>query len=155
MSFLKKPFKKLKEIGTPASSNNTSTESVPSKTEGVDTALQNGYQKEETKTAPSSAKANGTTTPDASVRRRTSIEDKQRRSLDRERQKAETKYRQSLARIESEKFMNEGPPELTKLYRPYSMNMSKRWNHETRVLFKDLDLNSKCYSNVWASAKFF
>ena len=63
--------------------------------------------------------------------------------MDKERSKVEAKKRQSMRRIESEAFMRDAPPELTKLYKPFSMNMSKRWNHENRVLFKDLDFASK------------
>jgi aspartyl-tRNA synthetase len=70
-------------------------------------------------------------------------EEKFRRSMEKEQKKAEAKKRHTLARIESENFMREGPPDLTKLYRPYSMNMSKNWNHEHRVLFKEIDFPSK------------
>lgn len=70
-------------------------------------------------------------------------QEKVRRSMDKERVKAEAKKRATLARIESENFMKEGPPDLTKLYRPYSMNMSKNWNHEHRMLFKEIDFASK------------
>lgn len=63
--------------------------------------------------------------------------------MDKERLKAEEKKRLTLARIESENFMKHGPPDLTKLYRPYSMNMSKNWNHENRILFKEIDFESK------------
>jgi hypothetical protein len=62
--------------------------------------------------------------------------------MDKERGKIEEKKRQQLARIESARFMEEGPPELTKLYRPFSMNMSKRWDHDPRLLFKDLNFES-------------
>lgn len=73
--------------------------------------------------------------------------------MDKERVKAEHKKRESMARIEDEKFLTEGPPELTKLYRPYSMNMSKRWNHENRVLFKDLDLTSEGLQSLGSSPR--
>lgn len=141
MSFLKKPFRKLKEINTSSNNNSTnnSTDSdsnsniVPSKTEGFGTPTQNGS---------STTPPNGTRTPIENKRQSREIiqADRIRRSIDKERVKAEHKKRESMARIEDEKFLTEGPPELTKLYRPYSMNMSKRWNHENRVLFKDLDL---------------
>jgi hypothetical protein len=130
MSFLKKPFKKLKEINT--SSNNSTDSDTPDKNSGINTPVLNG---------------NGSSTPTNGENKRQSREiiqaDKIRRSMDKERLKAETKKRESMARIEDEKFIQEGPPELTKLYRPYSMNMSNRWNHENRILFKDLDLLSK------------
>ncbi len=64
--------------------------------------------------------------------------------MDKERVKIENKKREIMAKIEDERFIKEGPPELTKLYRPYSMNMSKRWNHENRILFKDVDWESMC-----------
>lgn len=63
--------------------------------------------------------------------------------MDKERLKVEQKKRQQLARIASENFMREGPEEVTSLYRPFSMNMSKRWNHENRQLFKELDFEKK------------
>lgn len=128
MSFLKKPFKKLKEINT--SSNNSTDSDTPSKSEGISTPVLNG---------------SGTSTPNGDKRQSRDIieADRIRRSVDKERIKTENKKRQSMARIEDEKFIQEGPPELTKLYRPYSMNMSKRWNHENRILFKDLDLLSE------------
>ena len=63
--------------------------------------------------------------------------------MDRERVKAEAKKRETMARIEDERFLQEGPPALTKLYRPYSMNQSKRWTHEDRLLFKNLDWESE------------
>jgi hypothetical protein len=76
-----------------------------------------------------------------------------RRSMDKERVKAENKKRQSMARIEDERFLQVGPPDLTKLYRPYSMNMSKRWTREHRVLFKELDFASKLEEN-WCKIEF-
>jgi len=48
-----------------------------------------------------------------------------------------------MARIEDEQFLQHGPPALTKLYKPFSMNMSKRWDQEKRILFKELDFESK------------
>jgi aspartyl-tRNA synthetase len=171
MSFLKKPFQKLKEINNVNSSNNTSTDSAPSKTEGISSSplngailngkIPNGLVSNGTAsngsatpndtlsiaTALSSVKAkangSGTSTPQRSDSRRQSREildlEKKRRSIDKERAKAETRKRESLARIEDERFLQEGPPALTKLYRPYSMNMSKRWNTDDRILFKNVN----------------
>ena len=62
--------------------------------------------------------------------------------MDKQRAKAETRKRETLARIEDEKFLEEGPPDMTRLYKPFSMNMSKNWNHENRILFKNLDFES-------------
>jgi aspartyl-tRNA synthetase len=74
-----------------------------------------------------------------------------KKSMDRERAKVETKKRESMARIEDERFLKEGPPALTKLYRPYSMNQSKRWTHEDRLLFKNLDWESRC--PIWGKVE--
>jgi hypothetical protein len=171
MSFLKKPFKKLKEINNGNSPNNTSTDFVPSKTEGISSSPWNGAALNGT--TPNGGVANGTTphvsatpngthslpaalatvkakgdssgtsTPERSDSRRQSREilelERKRRSIDKGRVKAETKKRESMARIEDERFLKEGPPALTKLYRPYSMNMSKRWNADDRILFKNVN----------------
>ena len=59
--------------------------------------------------------------------------------MDKQRVKIEEQKRQQLKRIESAAFMETGPEEMTKLYRPFSMNQSKRWNHEHRILFKELN----------------
>lgn len=146
MSFIKKNLRKIKDFG----SSNNSTDSVPSKEKAVDSGT----------STPVSLNGNGSTNGngngvangkrgvslDLNPKRQSSeiiMADRQRKSLDKLRSKAENKKRQSLAKIEDENFLATGPPALTKLYRPYSMNMSKRWNHENRVLFKDLDFESK------------
>jgi ergosteryl-3beta-O-L-aspartate synthase len=132
MSFPKKPFRKLKElIGT---SNNNSSNSVPSKVEGTSGSStpinsQNG-----------SGTPNGNGNGNGNDSKRQSLGvDRKRQSIDKARTKAENKKRQSMARIKDERFLKEGPPALTKLYKPYSMNMSKRWDQEKRILFKELD----------------
>ncbi|CAG8975371.1 hypothetical protein HYALB_00009512 [Hymenoscyphus albidus] len=136
MSFLKKPFRKIKDLG----SHTNSSESVPKVDASSGTAT------------PVSLNGSGNGIEPASAKRGVSLDlhpkrqsseiiraERERKSLDKLRTKAENKKRQSLAKIEDENFLKNGPPQLTKLYRPYSMNMSKRWNHENRVLFKDLD----------------
>ncbi|KAH6680662.1 aspartyl-tRNA synthetase-like protein [Halenospora varia] len=140
MSFLKKPFRKIKDIGSNTPSN-ASSDTEGSKPEGV------SVNTSVTSNSVRDGSANGSRTGFAlngnSTSKRQSAEiiaaDRQRRSIDKARMKAENKKRQSMARIEDEKFLEEGPPDLTKLYRPYSMNMSKRWNKEHRVLFKEMD----------------
>ncbi|EDN95597.1 hypothetical protein SS1G_11475 [Sclerotinia sclerotiorum 1980 UF-70] len=141
MSALKKRLSKLipDRIGKP-NSNNSSSEnvpSVPSKEEGIDgSSASNGA-------TPSSPRNHGAQTPERSNSRRVSREiieqNRARKSMDKERSKAENKKRQSLARIEDEKFLKEGPEALTQLYRPYSMIQSKHWRHEERALFKDIN----------------
>jgi aspartyl-tRNA synthetase len=134
MSFLKKPLDRLKGLNRSATikKDKDSTSSTPSKEEGLDSPA-NGFEK-----------SNGSNTPDDRRRSQDLLQkERERRSMDKERHKIEEKKRQTLARIESENFIREGPPELTKLYRPYSMNMSKNWNHEHRILFKEIDFASK------------
>lgn len=135
MSFLKKPFKKLKDLNSSSEKDKVSEGSTtPSKEEPtIDSPIaRNGSIK---------AGPNGSKLSIDERRRSQEVmkEEKLRRSMDKERNKAEAKKRATLARIESENFMREGPPDLTKLYRPYSMNMSKNWNHEHRILFKEID----------------
>ena len=150
MSFLAKRLKKLKVLGNNESSEDQSTDSLPSKFEGVNSNAGSG-----TDTPPTNG-TNGTSTPrlngDSKRQSREVIEaERVRKSLDKERLKTEKKKRQSLAKIEDERFLKEGPPQLTKLYRPYSMNQSKRWTHEDRLLFKNIDWESKCLAS-WKSS---
>ena len=140
MSFLKKPLRKLtgslksdrpndlknEEGGLETHKNGSASASVLGK-------IGNGTG------TPSGA----STPPDDKRKSRELLRDeKVRRSLDLERKKVEAKKRQSMRRIESEAYMRDAPPELTKLYKPFSMNMSKRWDHEKRILFKELDFSS-------------
>ena len=142
MSFLKKPFRKLT-----GSSKSDDLNALQDKAEGVNTPTKN----DSTTTSSlindknGNATPNGSTTPTEDKRKSREIlrQEKDRRSMDKERSKVEAKKRRSMRRIESEAFMRDAPPELTKLYKPFSMNMSKRWNHENRVLFKDMDFASK------------
>ncbi|TVY59555.1 Cytoplasmic aspartate--tRNA ligase, partial [Lachnellula suecica] len=139
MSFLKKPFKKIRDLKSGNHSNNDLPSDVPaSKAEGIGESSAGS--------SISGINANGAphtngATPPASNRQSQELTnaDRKRRSVDKARTKAENKKRQSLARIEDEKFLREGPPALTKLYKPYSMNMSKKWDQEKRILFKELD----------------
>jgi hypothetical protein len=136
MSFLRKPFKKLKELNLNASGEESS-DSLPGRGSGASTPRRSNSK---LKFAEGVHDASGSQSPDPRRRSRDLIqEERQRRSMDKERLKVEQKKRQQLARIASENFMREGPEEITALYRPFSMNMSKRWNHENRQLFKELD----------------
>jgi len=152
MSFLKKPFKKLKDLSNNNSTVDTSNanDSVPSKVEGINSTTGSGTESPNGKTNGSSSPiTNGFSTPklngDSKRQSREILQaERAKKSMDRERAKVETKKRESMARIEDERFLKEGPPALTKLYRPYSMNQSKRWTHEDRLLFKNLDWESKC-----------
>lgn len=138
MSFLTKPFKKLKDLNI-----NASGDESEGKRSGTSTPKRSDSK---LKFAEGAASPSGTSTPPESHRRSRDLiqEERQRRSMDKERLKVEQKKRQQLARIASENFMREGPEEITSLYRPFSMNMSKRWNHENRQLFKELDFERQC-----------
>lgn len=126
MSFLKKPFQKLKEKAGRSSSDLGDSDHT------IKEEVSNGHGGLES--------PNGSA-PDETRRQSREVlrEQKARRSMDKEKLKIEALKRTQLSRIESENFRASGPPELTKLYKPYSMNMSKNWNHENRVLFKDID----------------
>lgn len=140
MSFLKKPFRKLKDIGhigsdhlpsktdTDSASNKSSTNGTGTPTNGQT----NGIEKA----------VNGSDVDSRRQSREIINAERERRSMDKQRTKAETRKRETMARIEDEKFLEEGPPDMTKLYKPFSMNMSKERNNENRVLFKDLDFES-------------
>jgi hypothetical protein len=134
MSFLKKPFRRL--TGKTSGSN---VNDPQNKSEGFDSPKNGSTSSKNGDVTP-----NGTSTPPEARRKSREIlrEEKVRKSVDKERSKNEAKKRQSMRRIESEAFMRDAPEELTKLYRPYSMNMSKKWNHEKRLLFKDMDFQS-------------
>lgn len=111
MSFLKKRLSKLKpHFGGGDSGDNSSNESVPTKEGGVNDAanLPNGNA------MASVMKSDGASTPERSNSRRQSRE---RRSIDKERAKEQHKKKQSLARIEDEKFLQEGPEGLTSTLR--------------------------------------
>ena len=140
MSFLKKPFKKLKDIG------NLSSDSHPTKTDTDSTSNKsstNGSSTPQNGQINGNGKAvNGADVDSRRQSREIIAAEKERRSMDKQRAKAEMRKRETLARIEDEKFLEEGPPDMTRLYKPFSMNMSKNWNHENRILFKNLDFES-------------
>lgn len=127
MSFLKKHLNKLRD-------GRDSPTDGPSSLKKIEQQL-NGAISEDT-----SPGGSGANTPDSRRRSREQIrEERVRRSLDKERSKAEAKKRQSLARMEEERFLEEGPENMTRLYKPFSMNMSKHRDNQARVLFKELD----------------
>ncbi|KAH8805694.1 aspartyl-tRNA synthetase-like protein [Xylogone sp. PMI_703] len=137
MSFIKKHLHKLREGGSSATSTSSESSLPPAKK--VDKALNGalaGALSEDV-----SPGGSGTSTPDSRRRSREVIrEERIRRSLDKARAKDEAKKRQSLARMQEEKFLEEGPEHMTKLFKPYSMNMSKyRGENQDRVLFKEIN----------------
>ncbi|CZT07906.1 related to aspartate-tRNA ligase, cytosolic [Rhynchosporium graminicola] len=135
MNILKKPFRKLK-LGHSSSGDSVpkkvDTDSAASSVNGVGTPT-NGH---------SNGNGNALAGSDVDSRRQSREiinAERERRSLDKQRVKAEAKKRETMARIEDEKFLEEGPADMTKLYKPFSMNMSKDRTNEPRILFKDLD----------------
>jgi hypothetical protein len=160
MSFLKKPLRRLKDFGSSSDVTDTtdSTSSVPSKAEGLNG---NGKNTPSASSTPLAAlngnslklalngalggspkrSGSGRSTPEDSRRQSREIlrAEKQQQAMEKERKKKETKLRETMARIEDEKFLREGPPQLTKLYKPFSMNMSKTRGTQDRVLFKEID----------------
>ncbi|KAG9245512.1 aspartyl-tRNA synthetase-like protein [Calycina marina] len=140
MSFLKKPFKKLEKIKDRHNHNSASDGPSTIKEDGASgtASPQSGIAS----SSPQSgiASANG---QDSSIPTRQSQDmmrdEKKRRSIDKERVKVESMKRNQLARIESANFLRTGPEDLTKLYKPYSMNMSRTREYDHRILFKDID----------------
>lgn len=162
MSFFKKPFHKFKDASSSGNTSTTGFDSEASKTEGIDDAVSpssdtklkshllnsNALAQALNGTLLGKGRSNGresgTSTPDSGRQSREIIDrERVRRSMDAARTKADNKKREAMARMNDERFLAEGPPELTKLYKPLSMNMSKRWDHEARVRFADLDFASK------------
>lgn len=142
MSFFKKHMKKLKDgRSSPGSSEDVSGTESPS----------NGTIPRSNTTGSGNRKSvnfdgiSGSTTPDERRRSQEVVQaDRVRKSIDKERRKVDEKKRLELARIESAVFMEEGPEEMTKLYRPFSMNQSKRRTHENRILLKQLNFAGMC-----------
>ena len=147
MSFFKKPLRRLT-----GSLKHDKRNDLQDKEDGFETPTKNGSTAISIlgKIGNGNGTPSGASTPPDDKRKAQEglRDDKVRRSVDKERSKIEARKRQSMRRIESEAFMRDAPPELTKLYKPYSMNMSKRWNHESRILFKDLDFSSKYRSGA-------
>jgi hypothetical protein len=136
MSFLKKPFKKLTAFNHSSNSNNASPDSIPSKTEGIQSAATIGsssYCTPPNRNTANRDAINGNFPHPRRENGEIMDEERKRPSKDKERQKAETPKQEALARAEDESFTREGPPELT----------SKQWSHENRILFKDIDFDSK------------
>ncbi|KAL3423405.1 aspartyl-tRNA synthetase [Phlyctema vagabunda] len=139
MSFIKKNLRKIRDLGGSPSSSSTSLGDEKATTkDAADSPIIQPVNGSGT-IAPDT---NGAATPNSESRRRSRdiIEmERKRRSVDKERSKAESKQREHLRRIESERFMQEGPEELTRLYKPLSMNQSKKWGHENRVQFREIN----------------
>lgn len=91
---------------------------------------------------------NGTTTPvsihteNPKYRPRESIEqDRKRKSMERQRKAVESAKRKSLAAQREESYIRKEPAELTALYKPLSMNQSKRRDYGERFKFKNLSID--------------
>lgn len=138
MSFLKKPFRKIKTglSGHSEDAAPSPVNSAPSKEEGINGSF-----------TPPQHDGNSTPTATATSKRQSrELSRDGRKSMDGQRSTKEHKKEQSLARIEDEKFLQEGPADLTRLYKPYSMIQSKHWRHEQRTLFKEIDFAGECHA---------
>lgn len=68
---------------------------------------------------------------------------KYKKSIERSRSKADKRQKEHLAKKREEDFLKNGPEEVIALYKPLSMNMSKKWTHEERFDFKNFDQEGK------------
>lgn len=160
MSFLKKPFKKIRDHIPGSTHDATGTETpktepeVPSKEEGFATpsagdetppiaAAASPSSRFPFSLGSDSARASREIPRDGNKDRKSL--DKTRRSMDKVRKsmdkatRGEQRKIHSLARLESERYMATAPDGLVKLYRPMSMNQSKDWQHAERRPFRDLN----------------
>lgn len=92
--------------------------------------------------------ANGSHTPDSAINNPKYrphdeiVAERLRRSVDKSRRRSNSRNRQSMTKRRDQVFLEDGPEELTKLYKPLSMNMSKNRKYDERFDFKDLDIES-------------
>lgn len=127
MDIIKKPFNKLKQLGDSRSASRSSSMDVARDAAG----------------SPSGVPAHH---PDQA----TIDAEKHKRDEETKRRKHEAKMEQDEFRKQDEKFLEEGPEELTRLYKPLSLNMSKKRNYELRFKLKDLDIEGMviCFLGV-------
>ena len=122
--FLKKPFQKIKDL------NNAATGSRSSSPERR--SIQAGEENE----------ANG-----ALVNGNAPHSDgKARKNDSKKANSRESSNGHPCSKKIDQSFMEVGPEDEAALYKPLSMNMSKRKGTYERFLFKDLDVQSKCPS---------
>ena len=150
MSFLKQGLKKIKgHIPHPGHDSSESDvgnlgTSTPSKLEGVDASARSltGLLK-------NNGKGSGKSSPKRSSSARQSRDfvaaEKTRKSVDKHESKLEHRKHDNLAQLEDERFLREGPENLTKLYKPFSMNQSKTMTGAERQNFRDLDFAGKSF----------
>lgn len=68
---------------------------------------------------------------------------KHKKSEERSRSKADKRQKEHQAKKTQEDFINGAPEELVALFKPLSMNMSKKWTHEERFDFRNFNLEGK------------
>jgi hypothetical protein len=91
-------------------------------------------------------KANGTVAANGSPKEhvvKDIAEERRKRSESRKRKSAQNKNRDATSKRIDPKFLEVGEEAGVDLYKPFSMNMSKRREHEDRILFKNLDVISE------------
>jgi hypothetical protein len=132
---------RLIELNHSSSSSSTSTESVPSKIEGIHGAATNSSS---SNSNPPSR--NATAGKVANAVSASTLHDSKyrcREIMDEECRKAETREGDTRTQTEGRKYIQDDSQEVTMLHKPYSTNMSKTWTHEKRVLLMDIDFESK------------
>jgi hypothetical protein len=119
LNLIRKPLEKLKSLNHSSASSRSAS---------VDREKTN-----------STVKLNG-----ASKERRSAeiAEGRRKRSESRKRKSVQLNNRDAVSKRIDPKFMDVGQEEGAMLYRPLSMNMSKRREGAERVLFKNLDMTS-------------
>jgi hypothetical protein len=91
-------------------------------------------------------KANGTVVVNGAPKEHVAkdiAEERRKRSESRRRKSAQNKNRDATSRRIDPKFLEVGEEVGVDLYKPFSMNMSKRREHGDRILFKNLDMISE------------
>jgi hypothetical protein len=91
-------------------------------------------------------KANGTATANGPQKKHDAkeiAEERRKRSASRKRKNARHTNRDAVSKWINQKFMEMEEEDGAALYKPFSMNMSKRRENEERFLFKDLDVTGK------------
>jgi hypothetical protein len=88
-------------------------------------------------------KANGTVAANVAPKEHVAkgiAEERRKRSESRKRKSAQNKNRDATSKRIDPKFLEVGEEVGVDLYKPFSMNMSKRREREDRFLFKNLDV---------------
>lgn len=155
MPFLKNPLKRIKDL-THFPSTSSADSTTPSKTEGIDINSQSRassntknyllkkstFNNSEESLRDISNKKRFKELEEANTHK--TVEDVITRALD----FSQDKKPASENILKERESIKDEAVECERLYRPLSMNMSKSWNRETRIFFKDIDFKSKSFSSL-------